>query len=209
MKSISDLADFAVHAQKLLTNVHALTRAPEDLGALHLALAEAEALAIGLRIFYESNPRPLAATTKPPAPIPNYTGGRIEVNEYGWLHIELPMLLPHCRYETPPYLTDTLTKLLDGYGRYQELPKFGQAMLVIDEWSDIKNRSVFDQDNKGWKAIPNVLKGRVIEDDDQYHLSIALLSKEAPTPACHIYVLPDEEADSYFTLRAMGIDAIP
>ena len=35
---------------------------------------------------------------------------------------------------------------------------------------------MFDQDNKGWKAIPNALKGLVVEDDDQQSLELALLS---------------------------------
>ena len=35
---------------------------------------------------------------------------------------------------------------------------------------------MFDQGNKGWKAIPNALKGLVVEDDDQQSLELALLS---------------------------------
>jgi hypothetical protein len=42
--------------------------------------------------------------------------------------------------------------------------------FVVDEHSSINCRRVFDQDNKGWKAIPNALKGRVIPNDDQYSL---------------------------------------
>ena len=51
-----------------------------------------------------------------------------------------------------------------------------KAILIIDEHCDLKNRQVFDQDNKGWKAIPNALKGLVVEDDDQQSLELALLS---------------------------------
>ena len=42
-----------------------------------------------------------------------------------------------------------------------------KAILIIDEHCDLKNHQVFDQDNKGWKAIPNALKGLLVEDDDQ------------------------------------------
>lgn len=96
----------------------------------------------------------------------------------------------------------TLERLLDGYAQHHQLPWFSKALLVIDEWSNIQNRRVYDQDNKGWKAIPNILKGRVLADDDQYRLEIALLSRQDEQPSCHIFILPAEDADAFFTLRS-------
>ena len=44
-------------------------------------------------------------------------------------------------------------------------------MLIIDEHTAMEGRHIFDQDNKGWKAVSNAIKGRLIPDDDQ-HISI-------------------------------------
>ena len=61
---------------------------------------------------------------------------------------------------------------------------------------------MYDQDNKGWKAVSNALKGRVIPDDDQYTLGVCLLSCRAPEPACHIYLIPQQDAGDFFFMRA-------
>ena len=129
--------------------------------------------------------------------------GKLKVSEYGWMHIELNALLPNCRYQAPSYLTDTIIRLLDDYeSRERSLPRFDKAMLVIDEHCDIESRSVYDPDNKGWKAIPNALKNRVIKDDDQFSLSVALLSTRSKKVACHIYLLPHDDISDFFCLRA-------
>ena len=95
--------------------------------------------------------------------------GYVEQFGYGWVHIVLQTLLPHCRYQTPAWLTDTIRRLLDEYeAGGSKLPCFERAMLVIDEHSGIEGRHIFDQDNKGWKAVSNALKGRLFPDDDQY-----------------------------------------
>ena len=116
--------------------------------------------------------------------------GRAECNEFGWLHIQLNALLPNCRFASPIWITDTVTRLLD------------RLELVIDEHSDIHARQVYDQDNKGWKAISNALKGRVVEDDDQYTLGVCLLSTRSSEQVCHIYVLPGADAGDFFCMRA-------
>ena len=75
---------------------------------------------------------------------------------HGWLHIRLNTLLPHCRYQTPAWLSDTIRRLLDDYEQSGGvLPHLEQALLVIDEHSDVEGRHIFDQDNKGWKAVCN------------------------------------------------------
>ncbi len=48
-------------------------------------------------------------------------------------------------------------------------------MLIIDEHTAMEGRHIFDQDNKGWKAVSNAIKGRLIPDDDQHTLAVALL----------------------------------
>jgi hypothetical protein len=69
---------------------------------------------------------------------------------------------------------------------------------VIDEHCNVESRTVYDQDNKGWKAIPNALKGRVIKDDDQFTLSVHLTSTYSAETACHIYLLPQSEVGDFF-----------
>lgn len=61
---------------------------------------------------------------------------------------------------------------------------------------------MFDQDNKGWKAIPNALKGLVVEDDDQQSLELALLSTSDSEAACHIYVMDADDAGEFFSIRS-------
>ena len=116
-----------------------------------------------------------------------------------WLHIKLNTLLPHCRYQTPGWLTDTIRRLLDGYeAAGNALPRFEHALLVIDEHSDVSGRHIFDQDNKGWKAVSNAIKGRLIPDDDQYTLSVALLSQKSSDNVCHISLLDLRDASDFF-----------
>ena len=113
--------------------------------------------------------------------------------------IKLNTLLPHCRYQTPGWLTDTIRRLLDDYeAAGNTLPCFERALLVIDEHSDVSGRHIFDSDNKGWKAVSNAIKGRLIPDDDQYTLSVALLSKRSGEDVCHISLLDLREASDFF-----------
>ena len=118
--------------------------------------------------------------------------GSVEVTAEGWLHIRLDALLPNCRYGTAAYISDAILELLDGMP--ESPPYYDKAFLFIDEHGGLESRRVYDQDNKAWKAIPNALKGRVFEDDDQFTLSICLMAKEDKEVACHIYVTPPEDA---------------
>ena len=106
--------------------------------------------------------------------------GMIRLHDMGWLHIRLETLLPHCRFQTPAYLSDTVARLMDSLGEGgARLPYFKKAVLVIDEHCSCKSRTVYDQDNKGWKAVSNVLKGRLFPDDDQFSLGVVLVSTES------------------------------
>lgn len=146
--------------------------------------------------------RPGEPEGKPVLP-PSKVTGKIEVDQFGWVHITLYTLLPHCRYRTPEFLQETVSRLLQSYTRSKgPLPWFEKALLVIDERCDLRNRQVFDQNNKGWKAIPNAIKGVVVPDDDQFTLELALLSTLDQMPSCHLYILPAEEAGDFFALRS-------
>ncbi len=148
--------------------------------------------------------------SKPVLPAISLTG-EAEVNEYGWLHITLNTLLPHCRFQTPVWLRDTITRLLDEYERRdrRKLPRFERAALVIDEHCNIESRTIYDQDNKGWKAIPNALKGRVLRDDDQFSLSVSLITTKSDTPACHIYLFPQEDTGDFFFMKYENYPMFP
>ena len=112
--------------------------------------AHFESSTITLRnLCEESRPSQSGAFGKPVSLILQIAG-RAEVNEYGWLHIELNALLPHCRFRAPTYLSDTLKRLLDELESRQPLPRFDRAMLVIDEHCNLQSRQIYDQDNKGW-----------------------------------------------------------
>ena len=118
--------------------------------------------------------------------------GHIEIAGAGWVHMQIDTLLPHCRYMPATWLTDTVRQLLTAYMQHTNFRlHFKQMLLVIDEHSDVDGRHVFDQDNKGWKAVSNALKGLVIDDDDQYHLSVHMMSSRSAENVCHIRrVLP-------------------
>ena len=129
--------------------------------------------------------------------------GNVERLGCGWLHITLQTLLPHCRYQPPIWLSDTIRRLLDTYeAQGGILPRFQTALLILDEHSCISNRKVYDQDNKGWKAVSNALKGRVIPDDDQYTLSVALLSSISAENVTHIVLMDPADAGDFFSLRS-------
>lgn len=137
---------------------------------------------------------PFAGGVKEMKTVPEVTGD-IEVTAEGWIHITLHTLLPHCRYKSNPYIHDTLMRLISEYPF--ELPRFNNAFMAIVEYCNYNNRTVFDQDNKAWKAIPNALKGRAFEDDDRFRLNIGLFSKISPEISCHIYVLPIEQISDF------------
>ena len=135
-------------------------------------LAYLESAVLLARRMAEGQPQlPIHQSARSPAWPVTEIAGSIETNEFGWLHITLNTLLPHCRFKTPAYLSDTITRLIEGHqAKGGWVPFFRKAILIIDEHCDLKNRQGFDQDNKGWKAIPNALKGLVVEDDDQQSL---------------------------------------
>ena len=127
----------------------------------------------------------------------------ISVTPEGWVHIKLNSLLPHCRVVSgTQFVRDSLLRLIneisfDGV----KLPFFRKAFLGIIEFCPRDVSDVFDHDNKGFKAVQNVLKGRLFPDDDCFELSLGLFTELREESCCHIYVLPDDEAGIFTDMR--------
>ncbi len=131
--------------------------------------------------------------------------GFVEQLGYGWLHIQLNTLLPHCRYRPSEWISDTIRRLLDDYeAGGSKLPFYEKAMLVIDEHCGVEGRHIFDQDNKGWKAVSNSIKGRLVPDDDQFTMTLALLSEKSEVNTCHITLLDQADAAQFFAAHSSG-----
>ena len=127
--------------------------------------------------------------------------GSLEITNEGWLHTTLNTLLPNCRHRVSNYIGDTIGRLIQNSG--YNLPYFDKAFLAIVEYCNHENHNALDSDNKGWKMIPNALKGSVIEDDSQFVLSIGLFSELSEDTRCEIYVMPYEDS-SIFTAMLVG-----
>lgn len=143
------------------------------------------------------------------SPINNLSGnsidiaGSIEVTTEGWLHITLNTLLPNCRHRVSNYVGDTIGRLIQSCG--YTLPYFEKAFLAIVEYCNHENHNALDSDNKGWKMIPNALKGSVIEDDSQFVLSIGLFSEISDDVRCEIYVMPYEDSSIFTAWLSSGM----
>lgn len=129
--------------------------------------------------------------------------GYVEVTENGWLHITLNTLLPNCKYRISSYISDTIGRLIQncGYG----LPYFEKAFMAIVEYCNYENHNALDNDNKGWKMIPNALKGSVIEDDSQFVLSVGLFAEISEDIRCEIYVMPPEDGSLFMEMLSSGM----
>ena len=145
-------------------------------------LAYLESAVLLARRMAEGQPQlPIHQSARSPAWPVTGIAGSIETNEFGWLHITLNTLLPHCRFKTPAYLSDTITRLIEGHqAKGGWVPFFRKAILIIDEHCDLKNRQVFDQQS----------------------LELALLSTSDSEAACHIYVLDADDAGEFFSIRS-------
>lgn len=124
-----------------------------------------------------------------------HPAGDVELVEGRWVQITLNTQLPHCRYQAPAWLTDTIRRMLDEYEHeHGRLPCFPKAVLVIEESCSIGGRHIFDQDNKGWKAVSNAIKGRLVPDDDQFSLSIVMRAVFSEENCCRVLVGLEDEA---------------
>ena len=167
---------------------------------LEQTMEEFERATMTLRTLCERNRPPDTGVSRRPVLPAREVTGYVESLNYGWLHICVNTLLPSCRYLAPAWFSDTIIRLLDDYeSGGSALPYYRQALMVIEEHSDVPQRKVYDQDNKGWKAISNAVKGRLIPDDDQYTLGVALLSTRSSENACHITLMDRADASDYFS----------
>ena len=129
--------------------------------------------------------------------------GSIEVTGNGWLHITLHTLLPNCKYRISNYIGDTIGRLIQNCG--YKLPYFEKAFMAIVEYCNYENHNALDNDNKGWKMIPNALKGSVIEDDSQFVLSVGLFAEMSEDIRCEIYVMPPEDGSLFMEMLSSGM----
>ena len=142
--------------------------------------------------------------------------GEVTLMDTGWLDIRLNALLPHCRFSGgTQYISDTITRLLKRFrDTGGELPFFQKAFLAIVEHRPVAGCGAFDQDNKGFKAVINSLKGRVFADDDQFELSLGLFTIQDEESCCQmVWELIDikpcgntEKRDSYMRERFKGAE---
>ena len=118
-----------------------------------------------------------------------------------WLQMRLETTLPSNKnLAEVKRLSNTVTNLLDCYAGYLgHLPQYGRVFVAIVEHicpnddSDGKSAS-YDHDNKGYRAIPNALKGRLFADDNQFTMSLGLFTVENPNdPHCDVYIIPIED----------------
>ena len=170
---------------------------------LETVVGQFERSTLELRQICEKYAEPIAPIGKKPAIPAREVTGFVETTGCGWLHIQVNTLLPSSRYRTAEWLSDTIRRLLDSFeSSGHRLPYYSQALLVIEEHSEISGRRAFDQDNKGWKTVSNAVKGRLIPDDDQYTLGVCLLSTWSGENACHITLLDASDAGVFFTSHA-------
>lgn len=173
--------------------------------ALEETIGSFEHATVELRQLCERYMPPVGNIAKKPALPRRDITGSVELIEFHWLHITINTLLPSAAYQTPVWLSDTIRRLLDEYeSGGHSLPYYQNALMVIDEHSDVEGRRVFDQDNKGYKTVGNAIKGRLIPDDDQYTLGVALISTRSHENACHITLLDSADTADYFALRDNG-----
>jgi hypothetical protein len=113
-----------------------------------------------------------------------------------WLHLRLEMLLPSSKNHTEvKRLSNTVTNPLDLQSEYAGcVPQYERAFVVVIEHTSPEIVQSYDHDNKGFRAIPNALKGRLFGDDNQFTMSYAMFSvHDENDPHCDIYIIPVED----------------
>lgn len=213
---MNDFQKDIIRMQEMLTDAYHQVRtlpAQTDPAKLQQALerisGQMERSALTMRKLCETHAPGVGGYGNRPALPRMEAAGFVERFGYDWLHIQLNTLLPHCRYCPPEWLSDTIRRLLDDYeAGGNKLPFFRQAMLVIDEYCGVDGRHIFDQDNKGFKAVSNAIKGRLVPDDDQFTLAVALISEKSELNVCHITLLDMVDVADFFATRS-GDYAVP
>lgn len=200
-KSISDMQHHLDACNKYLNELAKGYRSPEKCNTLlDAAMQQVELCCIDMRTLCEK--------TRPKIPsfrfgYANYHHkeiyGEVIVLDNGWLDIRMNALLPHCKLVGgTQYVTDTVTRLLNQFLQNGgELPLFDKAYIAIVEYCPENAAGAFDNDNKGFKAVINALKGRLFRDDDQFELALGLFTVLDDEPCCHVYIMPFENAGDF------------
>ena len=126
--------------------------------------------------------------------------GTAELIENGWFHLRLEANLPSAKnIADVKRISKTVTNLLDYYaGCRGSLPEYERVFVAIIEHTDPENAPTYDHDNKGYRSIPNALKGRMFADDDQFTMSLGLFTVEnSNDPHCEVYVIPLEDTAAF------------
>ena len=127
--------------------------------------------------------------------------GSITLGADNLLHIRLNMSLPNTKSSVGiKEITKTIHHLLDSHKDYYgELPFYENVFVAIIEHRNPQSGGSFDHDNKGFRAIPNALKGRVFGDDNQFEMSLGLFTRENyGENYTDIYVVPMSDL-AYFS----------
>lgn len=134
--------------------------------------------------------------------------GSVKVTNEGWTVIRLDTLLQNVRRRTTGYIENSILELLKQWrGSGGVLPWYRHAFVVITEHTDRKSGNVYDPDNREWKAVTNALKGVLIEDDDQFTVSLILDTVPDGKGFTEIAVLPYHETAAYLAGRRFGKNA--
>ena len=134
--------------------------------------------------------------------------GSVKVTREGWTVIRLDTLLQNARRRTTGYIENSILELLKQWrGSGGVLPWYRHAFVVITEHTDRKGGNVYDPDNREWKAVTNALKGVLVEDDDQFTVSMILDTVPDGRGYTEIAVLPYHEAAAYLSGRRFGKSA--
>lgn len=134
--------------------------------------------------------------------------GSVKVTREGWTVIRLDTLLQNARRRTTGYIENSILELLKQWrGSGGVLPWYRHAFVVITEHTDRKSGNVYDPDNREWKAVTNALKGVLIEDDDQFTVSLILDTVPDGKGYTEIVVLPYHETAAYLSGRFLRKNA--
>ena len=157
----------AAHLQKLANNAFCQTGVlaaladggmpdPDKLQrALEHTAAQFESAALEVRKLCERYSTGTGSYGSRPVLPPMEIAGSVELLGYNWLHITLNTLLPHCRFQPPEWLSDTIRRLLDEYeAQGCKLPFFNRALLVIDEFTGAKGRHILTRTIRAGRRSP-------------------------------------------------------
>ena len=119
-----------------------------------------------------------------------------------WLYMKLDMLLPNTRNNVGiKTVSNTIDNLLDVFANHHgALPQYEDVFVVIIEHCKPDRKSCYDHDNKGFKAVPNALKGLIFSDDNQFVMSLGMFTRYSEVDFyTEVYVLPMSDL-SYFAM---------